>query len=477
MKGLPLDIGTIHFVGIGGIGMSGIAEVLYSLGYTIQGSDSNYSQNVKRLEEIGITIFIGHKIENIKDAGVVVVSSAIGKENPEVEFARQNLIPVVRRAEMLAELMRLKWSVAVGGTHGKTTTTSLIASLFDRAKLDPTVINGGILNAWGSNARLGGGEWMVVEADESDGTFVKLPATIAVVTNINVEHMDHYGSFSALQTAFEKFVKRVPFYGFAVLCIDDPQVQAMIPRILEKKIITYGSNPQADIRLSDLKTFSHGSNFSVEIAGRLGKKLKKLGDLFLPMHGEHNVKNALAAIAIANEMGITYPAIKGALKNFKGVKRRFTKTGEVNGIQIIDDYGHHPVEIASVLKASRRVVIDGKVIAVVQPHRYTRLRDLFEEFCKCFNDADAVIVTDVYPAGEAAIKGFDRINLVEGLRSHGHRKVFSLEVNEDLPELLADLADSGDIVVCLGAGSITNIANSLPQQLSDFYSRVEDDKS
>src|SRR3954449_9704094 len=377
MRALPLSIGTIHFVGIGGIGMSGIAEVLRNLGYSVRGSDIADSANVKRLRALGIPVEIGHRGENLADASVVVISSAVKKDNPEVVAARLALIPVVRRAEMLGELMRLKWSVAIGGTHGKTTTTSMIGALLETAQLDPTVINGGIINAYGTNTRLGAGDWMVVEADESDGTFTRLPATIAVVTNIDPEHLDHYGNFAALQQAFENFIGNIPFYGLAVLCIDHPVVQGMIARLSERRILTYGFSPQADIRATNIRLGPDGSRYDAMIAGRVSGQERTIADLFLPMFGEHNVQNSLTAVAIAEEMGLGDEVVRRSLRGFKGVRRRFTKTGEWNGVAIIDDYGHHPVEIAAVLKAARAIVA-GRVIAVVQPHRYTRLADLFE---------------------------------------------------------------------------------------------------
>ena len=465
MKVLPLDMGAIHFVGIGGIGMSGIAEILHNLGFLVQGSDLSEGKNVKRLQALGVNIQIGHSEKHIRDAEVVVISSAVKPNNPEVESARKRLLPIVRRAEMLGELMRLKWSVAVGGTHGKTTTTSMIAALLDAADLDPTVINGGIINAWGSNARLGKGDWMVVEADESDGSFIKLPATIAVVTNIDAEHMDHYGTFDSLRASFDTFVENVPFYGFAALCIDDAEVQAMIPRVTDRKIITYGRNPQADIRVVNIKASEKGARFDVVISDRTNIVKRELSNIFLPMHGVHNVLNALAVIAIANEMGISDFTIKKALAEFKGVERRFTKTGEVDGISIIDDYGHHPVEIAAAISAARAATPDGRIIAVMQPHRYTRLRDLFKDFCTCFNDADVVVVAEVYPAGEEEIEGISQESLVKGLRSHGHRHVEALVSPNALPSLIARISSPGDMVVCLGAGSITNWANALPTEL------------
>jgi UDP-N-acetylmuramate--alanine ligase len=463
MRALPLSIGTLHFVGIGGIGMSGIAEVLHNLSYSVQGSDIAENANVIRLRELGISIAIGHDEKNLGEAQVVVVSSAVDRHNPEVAAARKRLLPVVRRAEMLGELMRLKWSIAVGGTHGKTTTTSLIAALLDTAGMDPTVINGGIINAWGSNARLGDGDWMVAEADESDGTFLKLPAAIAVVTNIDPEHLDHYGSFDALRAAFDAFVANIPFYGVAILCIDNTEVQAMIPRVSDRKVTTYGFSPQADIRAVNLDSNAVGVRFDVVIANRSGGG-RTISGLRLPMLGAHNVQNSLAAIAIASEMGIDDGMLRQALSGFEGVKRRFTRTGEVDGIIVVDDYGHHPVEISAVLDAARQAT-RGKVIAVVQPHRYTRLRDLFEEFCTCFNDTDEVLVADVYAAGEDPIEGFNRESLVAGLRAHGHRSVVSLESPEDLAGIIHSLASPGDMVVCLGAGNITDWANDLPAEL------------
>jgi len=464
MRSIPLNIGKLHFVGIGGIGMSGIAEILHNLGYEVQGSDIAESANVQRLRDLGIHVHIGHAAENVAEASVVVISSAVKADNPEVRAARDKLIPVVRRAEMLGELMRLKWSIAIGGTHGKTTTTSLIAAVLEAADMDPTVINGGIINAWGSNARLGDGEWMVCEADESDGTFLKLPAAIAVVTNIDPEHLDHYGSFDALRKAFDDFVENIPFYGFAALCIDHAEVQAMIPRVSDRRIITYGFSAQADVRASNMSSDPAGTTFDVVISDRKSGERREINGLKLAMHGVHNVQNALAAVAIGCEMGLTDAVLNKALSGFEGVKRRFTHTGTVDGITIIDDYGHHPVEIAAVLKAAREVA-EKQVIAVVQPHRYTRLRDLFEDFCTCFNAADAVIVTDVYPAGEAPIEGINRDSLVAGLRERGHRTVIALENSNSLAETVNAIAADGDYVVCLGAGSISAWANALPGEL------------
>ncbi len=468
MRRLPLDLGTIHFVGIGGIGMSGIAEILHNLDYQVQGSDAAENANVRRLRDLGIPVTVGHAAENVENAQVVVVSSAVKETNPEIQSARARFVPVVRRAEMLGELMRLKWAIAVGGTHGKTTTTSLIAALLDGAGLDPTVINGGIINAYGTNARLGQGDWMVVEADESDGTFTKLPSTIAVVTNMDPEHMDFYGSVEALHDAFESFVENIPFYGVAILCIDHPVVQSLIGRIEDRRVITYGFSPQADVRAVNLSASSSEMRFDVEITGRTEERGQRIEGFTLPMLGEHNVLNALAAIAVAHEMGIPDDKSRAGLARFGGVKRRFTKTGEARGVTVFDDYGHHPVEIAAVLKAARQAT-GGKVIAVVQPHRYTRLAGLFEEFCTCFNDADHVIVAEVFAAGEEPIESADRDALVGGMRARGHRDVTALTDVGLLAPLVSELAQPGDLVVCLGAGNITAWANALPGELEEVY--------
>ncbi|MGA2288379.1 UDP-N-acetylmuramate--L-alanine ligase [Bradyrhizobium sp.] len=461
---LPREIGPIHFVGIGGIGMSGIAEVLFNLGYTVQGSDAAEGANVNRLRDKGIAINVGHRAENVAGADVLVVSTAIKRDNPELMAARAQRIPVVRRAEMLAELMRLKSCVAIAGTHGKTTTTSMVAALLDAGGLDPTVINGGIINAYGTNARLGAGEWMVVEADESDGTFLKLPADIAIVTNVDPEHLDHFKTFDAVQDAFREFVENVPFYGFAVMCIDHPVVQSLVGKIEDRRIITYGENPQADARLIDLHPIGGGSNFKVAFRDRKTDVAHEIAELVLPMPGRHNALNATAAIAVARELGLADETIRKALAGFGGVRRRFTRTGEWNGVTVIDDYGHHPVEIAAVLKAARESS-DGKIIAVVQPHRFTRLQSLFEEFCTCFNDADTVVVAEVYPAGEAPIAGIDRDHFVLGLRAHGHREVIPLRNSADLAGVVHGIAARGDTVVCLGAGNITQWAYALPAEL------------
>ncbi|MGD9649260.1 MAG: UDP-N-acetylmuramate--L-alanine ligase [Dongiaceae bacterium] len=465
MRIIPLTIGTFHFVGIGGIGMSGIAEVLHNLGYKVQGSDIADNANVKRLRELGIKVMIGHAPENLGDASVCVISSAVKNTNVEVAAARAKLIPVVRRAEMLAEIMRLKWSVAVAGTHGKTTTTSLVAKMLEAAGLDPTVINGGIINAYGTNTRLGQGEWMVVEADESDGTFVKLPATMGIVTNIDPEHLDHFGTFDAVQKSFENFIHNIPFYGCAALCIDHPIVRALIPKVADRKILTYGFSPQADIRAENVKLSTQGATYDVVVGARAKGGARRLNGLSLPMYGQHNVQNALAAFTIANEMGIPDKILQEGLSDFSGVKRRFTKTGSVNGITVIDDYGHHPVEIAAVLKAARQAT-KNKVIAVVQPHRYSRVNNLFEDFCGCFHDADTVVVTPIYSAGEEPIHGITRDALAEGIRRRGHRDVQMIDGKANLAPLLNGIAKPGDYIICLGAGDITYWAQSLPEELS-----------
>src|SRR5215469_995407 len=462
---LPRDIGPIHFVGIGGIGMSGIAEVLANLGYAVRGSDVAESANVKRLREKGIAVRVGHEAGNVEGAAVVVVSSAIKGDNPELTAARAGRIPVARRAEMLAELMRLKSCVAIAGTHGKTTTTSLVAALLEAGHFDPTVINGGIINAYGTNSRLGSGDWMVVEADESDGTFLKLPADVAIVTNVDPEHLDHFRTFDAVKQAFQAFVENVPFYGFAVMCTDHAVVQTLVGHIEDRRVVTYGENPQADVRLVDLDHADGRSRFSIVFRDRAGETMHEIDGLTLPMPGRHNALNATAAIAVARELGVSDDVIRAAFGNFGGVRRRFTRTGEWNGVPIIDDYGHHPVEIAAVLRAAREST-KGQVIAVVQPHRYTRLASLFEQFSTCFNDADTVIVAHVYPAGEAPIAGADRDALVQGIRARGHRHVLGLDGAQDLARMIKRLAQPGDIVVCLGAGNITQWAYALPGELA-----------
>ncbi len=480
MRGIPADIGVLHFIGIGGIGMSGIAEILATLGYKIQGSDLTENANVKRLRERGIKISIGHAPENIAGAVAVVISSAVKNDNVELKAARAKHIPIVRRAEMLAELMRLKSAVAVAGTHGKTTTTSMVGQMMETAGFDPTIINGGIVNAYGNNIRMGKSEWMVVEADESDGTFTHLPASVAVVTNIDPEHLDHYGDFEKVKDAYRQFIHNIPFYGYAVLCTDHPEVQALIPTIQDRKVITYGFNPQADVHASNIRSGANGSVFDVTFAPWLqkgnsqGKELA-LRDIHLPMPGHHNVQNSLVALAIACEMGVPAPIMKKSLAGFTGVKRRFTKTGEAVGVTIIDDYAHHPVEIETVLKTARMMVAEngGRVIAVMQPHRFTRLNDLFEQFCTCFNEADTVLIADVYTAGEQPIENRNRDALVEGIRKHGHRHVLPLADKEDLPRRIASMAQPGDYVICLGTGDITYWAYALPEQLEPLLARAK----
>jgi UDP-N-acetylmuramate--alanine ligase len=465
VRPVPFDTGPVHFVGIGGIGMSGIAAVMLNLGYKVQGSDAKPSANTERLEKQGATIFIGHRAENAAEAGVVVISSAIKGGNPEVEAARARGVPIVRRAEMLAELMRLKWSVAIGGTHGKTTTTSMIAALLEAGAKDPTVINGGIINAYGANTRMGEGDWMVVEADESDGTFTKLRATAVVVTNMDPEHLDHYGTAEAMNTAYQTFVESIPFYGFAVMCLDHPQVAALAAKTLDRRVISYGFNPQADVCAANVRPSRDGSTFDV-IARRRGEGPGvTMHDLFLPVAGRHNVQNALAAIAVARELGVTDDGVRKGLKNFTGVKRRFSNVGEWNGVRIIDDYAHHPVEIQAVLRAAREVC-DGRIIAVMQPHRFTRLRDLFQDFSNCFSEADCVAVANVYSAGEAPIDAINAESLVASIKSFGHRDAHKLGALENLPAFVRAHAKAGDLVVCLGAGDITTHANALAGKLS-----------
>ena len=461
---LPGDVGPIHFVGIGGIGMSGIAEVLLNHGYVVQGSDLKSSKITDRLTKLGAEIFEGQRAENLDHAEVVVISSAIKPGNPELDEARRRGLPVVRRAEMLAELMRLKSNIAVAGTHGKTTTTTMVAALLDHGRFDPTVVNGGIIHAYGSNARVGDGEWMVVEADESDGTFNRLPATIAIVTNIDPEHMEHWGTIENLRQGFYDFVSNVPFYGLAVCCTDHPEVQALVGRITDRRMVTYGFNAQADVRATNLTYKGGVAHFDVELQGE-GSAIR---GCTLPMPGDHNVSNALSAVAVARHLGMTGDEIREALAKFGGVNRRFTKVGEVNGVTIIDDYGHHPVEIAAVLKAARQAVGEdsaGRVIAVHQPHRYSRLSDLFDDFCTCFNEADVVAIAEVFAAGEAPIEGISRDSLVAGMIRHGHRHARAILDEDDLERLVREQARPGDIVVCLGAGTVSAWANGLAARL------------
>ena len=469
MKGVGTDIGTIHFVGIGGIGMSGIAEVMHNLGYSVQGSDLAEGPSVERLRGRGITVHIGHAKENVEGSAVVVTSTAVRRTNPEVAFALEERIPVVRRAEMLAELMRLKSTVAVAGTHGKTTTTSMIASLLDQGQVDPTVINGGIIEQYGSNARLGDSDWMVVEADESDGSFLRLDGTIAVVTNIDPEHLDHYGDFDGVKRAFVEFIHNVPFYGAAILCVDHPEVQAVIGEVRDRKVVTYGFSLQADICGVNVRPSDGGNTFDVIVRQR-GEEDRRIEGVHLPMPGRHNVQNALAAIAVAVEMGCADDVIREGFGSFGGVRRRFTKIGsiEVSGgsVAVIDDYAHHPVEIRAVLEAAREAVPKGRVIAVAQPHRYTRLRDLMDDFQSCFNEADMVFITPVYEAGEDPIEGVDAEALAAGLRSRGHRSAQTTASQSDLAATLAEEITPGDIIVCLGAGDITKWAATLGPAVS-----------
>jgi len=460
---VPFEIGPVHFIGIGGIGMSGIAEIMMRTGYTVQGSDAKASANTERLEKLGAKIFVGHDPANVEGAYAVVYSTAVKPDNPEMVAARDRRLPLVRRAEMLAELMRLQFSVAVGGTHGKTTTTSMIASLLDAGGLDPTVVNGGIINTYGTNAKVGTGEWIVVEADESDGTFLKLKSTCAVVTNIDPEHLDHYGDFDAVKKAFRDFVENIPFYGFAAICTDHAEVQAMAARVENRRLVTYGVNPQAEVRAENITMGPDGAHYDAVIRPQVGEPMR-FENLHLPMAGHHNVLNSLAAIAVARELGLDEAAIRKGLAEFGGVKRRFTTTGVANGVRVVDDYGHHPVEIASVLKAARAVT-GGKVVAVVQPHRYTRLRDLFDEFSACFADADVVLVADVYAAGEQPIDGVSKDSLVDGLRRYGHRRALPLGAPGELAGLVKAETAPGDLVVLLGAGDITNWAYALPGEL------------
>jgi len=457
---LPTQLGAIHFVGIGGIGMSGIAEVLLNHGYAVQGSDLKPSKITERLEALGAQVFIGQKAENLENAEVVVISSAIKPGNPELDAARASGLPVVRRAEMLAELMRLRSNVAIAGTHGKTTTTTMVATLLDAGGVDPTVINGGIIHAYGSNARVGQGDWMVVEADESDGSFNRLPATIAIITNIDPEHMEHWGDFDRLRQGFLDFASNIPFYGLVVCCTDHPEVQSLVGKITDRRVVTYGFNAQADVRAVNLRYENGIAHFDVQ----LNNDDQLIEGCTLPMPGDHNVSNALAAIAVARHLGMKSAEIREALAQFKGVNRRFTKVGEVGGITIIDDYGHHPVEIAAVLKAARQAT-KGRVIAVHQPHRYTRLHSLFEDFCTCFNEADVVAIAEVYAAGEEPIEGATRDDLVAGLVAHGHRHARAILSEDDLERLVREQAHPGDMVVCLGAGTISAWAHGLPKRL------------
>jgi UDP-N-acetylmuramate--alanine ligase len=461
---LPLELGPIHFIGMGGIGMSGIAEVLMTLGYRVQGSDSRASKITDRLVALGAQFFTGQAAQNVAGAAVVVMSSAIKPGNPELEEARRRKLPVVRRAEMLAELMRLRSNIAIAGTHGKTTTTTMVATLLDKGGFDPTVINGGVIHAYGSNARAGAGEWMVVEADESDGSFNRLPATIAIITNIDPEHMEHWGSFDALRRGFYDFASNIPFYGLAVCCTDHPEVQALVGRLTDRRVVTFGFNAQADVRAVNLRYAAGVAQFDVALQAEGAV----IAGCSLPMPGDHNVSNALAAVAVARHLGMGADAIRAALAGFGGVNRRFTRVGVVNGVTIIDDYGHHPVEIAAVLRAARQALAGtgGRIIAVHQPHRYSRLHSLFEDFCTCFNEADSVAIADIYAAGEDPIAGASQADLVAGLIAHGHRDASALAGEADLARLFTEKTQPGDLFVCLGAGSISAWVNALPGKLA-----------
>ena len=461
---VPLDIGAIHFIGIGGIGMSGIAEIMHNLGYRVQGSDATESANVKRLRDMGVTVHVGHNAGNLKDAHVVVYSSAVKPGNVEFDAARALSLPLVRRAEMLAEIMRLRSCIAIAGTNGKTTTTTMVASLLDAGGMDPTVVNGGIINAYGTNARLGAGEWVVVEADESDGTFLRLPATVAVVTNEDPDHLDYYGTFDAMRDAFQRFVENVPFYGFAVLCTDHPEVQAMVGRITDRRMITYGFNPQADARAVNVSFSQGASHFDMVFTDRRHGTEQRLNGLSLPMPGEHNVQNAIAAIVVARQLGVPDAVIAKGLAEFRGVGRRFTKVGEYNGAAIIDDYAHNPFKIAAALRAARQAY-SGPIVAVVQPHRYTRLRDTFEQFATCLNDADVAVVAPVYAAGEKEIEGINRDSYAEALRAHGHRNVLTINGEDDLAAAVKPFLKPGAAVIGTGAGSITGWMANLQKKL------------
>lgn len=477
MKPFPDKIQSLHFVGIGGIGMSGLAEIAQQLGLQVQGSDQSEGLNVERLRAKNIEIFIGHKPENLKTQAdkypqAVIVSSAINENNPEIIEAKKRHIPIVRRADFLAQLMRLKWSIGIAGTHGKTTTTSLVGHILSQAGMDPTVVNGGIINSLGTNVRLGKGEWMVAETDESDGSFEHLPITIGLITNIDPEHLDHYGGFDALKTAFTNFASSVPFYGAAVLCIDNEEVTNVLPLLNDKRVITYGLSPQANMRAVNIESQPDITKFDLHWKNGNEAIIK---DIHLALVGEHNVQNACGAAAIAYDLGVEPQCIKEALENFQGVKRRFTKTGEVAGITIIDDYGHHPTEIRAVLKAARQSIAnrdDAKVIAVMQPHRYTRLRDHFSDFCTCMHDADLVYISNVYEANEAPIEGYNRDSLVDGLREAGHRDAHALNAPSDLPDIIRQNAKQGDIVMFLGAGSVSTWANELPTKLAKLFPNV-----
>jgi UDP-N-acetylmuramate--alanine ligase len=467
---IPKTLGTIHIVGIGGIGMSAIAEVLLAQGYRVQGSDQKDSANCQRLRSKGIKVAVGHAAANLAGAAYVVISTAVKTGNPELDGARAQGLPVIRRAEMLAEIMRAFATISITGTHGKTTTTSLIAHLLSEGGLDPTVITGGIINAWGSNARLGQGPWMVVEADESDGTFVRIPSQIGVVTNIDPEHLDYFGTVETMHQAYAQFFKQLPFYGLAVACIDHPVAKQMIAdlglREDGRRLLTYGSDAAADLRLTRVEISGTITTFDAELSGRVTGGARLITGWQIPLAGQHNALNALAAIAVASETGLSDAAIRAAMADFSGVKRRFQPTGAWLGATIYDDYGHHPVEIAAVLKAARAGARGGRVIAVCEPHRYTRLRDLMGEFAACFSDADSVIVGPLYAAGEPPIDGVSHASLASAIRATGHADAVHVDAPEALVPELKARAKSGDTVLCFGAGHSTDWAHALPSWLA-----------
>jgi len=471
---MPRDIGPFHIIGIGGIGMSAIAEILVAKGYTVQGSDQKESANVKRLRAKGIRVFVGHGAENLIGARYVVISTAVKATNPELAAARQKNLPIIRRAEMLAELMRLYSTVSVTGTHGKTTTTSLLSHIFAEAGLEPTVITGGIINSWGSNARLGQGKWMIVEADESDGTFTRLPTEIGIVTNIDPEHLDYFGSVEAMHREYEAFLKNIPFFGLAVVCIDHPVVRDMIGRLGlrndGRRLLTYGTSRDADFVLENVRVDGAMTRFDATLSASVKGGSRQLENWSVPIPGHHNALNALAAIAVSTEAGIDDARIRAAMAQFSGVKRRFQLTGEWNGISIYDDYGHHPAEISAVLSAARKGA-RGRVLAIVEPHRYTRVRDLFQDFSRCFSDADSVIVAPLYTAGEPPIDGIDSHALARGIRDTGHRSVQSVAAPGDLVPLVKSSCQPGDTVVFLGAGNSTEWAHALPDWLANGSAR------
>ena len=447
----------IHFVGIGGIGMSGIAEVLFNLGYTISGSDIKESEVTRRLGSLGCNISYGHRKENLKEADVVVISSAIRQDNPEVEAAEERLIPVIPRAEMLAELMRMKIGIAIAGTHGKTTTTSLIATVLAAGGLDPTVVIGGRLNSLGSNARLGQGEFLVAEADESDGSFLKLMPTLAVVTNIDPEHLDYYKGIDEIREAFLCFLNKIPFFGLAILCLDHPNIQSLLPR-LKKRLTTYGLTTQADFQAKEIVFEGLSTSFDVV------HQRQEIGRLTLRMPGLHNVYNALATLATAFELDIPFRVVQETLRDFSGIQRRFQIKGEKKGILIVDDYGHHPVEIMATLKAAR-TGWGKRIVAVFQPHRYSRTQTLFKDFLTAFYDADVLILTDIYPAGEDRIEGVEAKALFEGIREYGHKDVTYLADKKEIVQHLLRIISPGDLVITLGAGDIWQVSEELASRL------------